>query len=89
MIIRPGQGPARDPFSAAVDPINGATRIEHESGVEIMISPAGTIHIRDRQGVVIQTKPGAILEIAAKELHFYTEEQPKFFKVEAEESKNE
>jgi len=83
MIIRPGQGPTADPFRATVDPLNGTTRIEHDSGVEIMITPKGTLHIRDGQGVVIQTKPGAILEIAAKELHFYTEEQPKFFKVEA------
>jgi len=82
MIIRPGQGPAPDPFRATVDPLNGTTRIEHDSGVEVMITSKGTVHLRDGQGVVIQTKPGAILEIAAKELHFYTEEQPKFFKVE-------
>jgi redox-sensitive bicupin YhaK (pirin superfamily) len=85
MIIRPGQGPARDPFQATVDPINGTTLIQHESGVEIMITQKGTVHLKDNQGVVIQTKPGAVLEIAAKSINFYSEEQPKFFRIEAQE----
>lgn len=86
MIIRPGQGPAKDPFHAAVDPITGTTRIQHDSGVDIMITEKGTIHLKDGHGVVIQTKPGAVLEIAAKSINFYSEDQPKFFKIEAQEA---